>query len=196
MIRTHTCGELNNSYVGKKVTLCGWVEPWRVQGKISFILLRDRYGITQSFVNPKLTKEFSNISKESVIKIKGEVKKRPDNQIKKDLSTGEIELSADSIEVLNPAEPMPLDIENTTEETRLKYRYLDLRTERMQKNLEIRHKVINAIHQYMDSEEFIEIETPILSKSTPEGARDYLVPSRKFPKKFYALPQSPQTFKQ
>jgi aspartyl-tRNA synthetase len=196
MLRTHTCGELRKSHAGKKVTLCGWIDALRVQGKLSFILLRDRYGITQVFVSPKLTQEFSTLPKESVIKITGQVKERPANQIRKELSTGEIELSAESIEILNKAHPMPLDTSKTTEETRLKYRYLDLRTERMQKNMILRHKVINSIHDYMNKQDFIEIETPILAKSTPEGARDYLVPSRRFPGKFFALPQSPQTFKQ
>ncbi|MDP3917250.1 MAG: aspartate--tRNA ligase [Nanoarchaeota archaeon] len=196
MLRTHTCGELRKTHSGKKVALCGWVEAHRVQGKLSFILLKDRYGITQIFVNPSLTKEFPHISNDSVIKVIGEVKARPENQIKKDMDTGEIELSADNIEILNKAEEIPLDPKTSSEETRLKYRYLDLRSKNMQRNLILRHKVINSIHRFLDEKNFLNIETPILAKSTPEGARDYLVPSRKFPKKFYALPQSPQIFKQ
>lgn len=196
MLRTHTCGELRKEHAGKEVTLCGWVEAHRVQGKLSFIMLRDRYGTTQVFVNPKLTSEFSSISKESVISIIGEVKERPENQIKKEMVTGEIELSAKEIKILNNAEEIPLDPETSSEETRLKYRYLDLRSERMQKNLLLRHKVIEIIHSFLSKEKFIGVETPLLAKSTPEGARDYLVPSRKFPGKFFALPQSPQLFKQ
>tara|TARA_Y100000310_G_scaffold237519_1_gene240805 strand:+ start:3029 stop:4378 length:1350 start_codon:yes stop_codon:yes gene_type:complete len=196
MLRTHTCGELRKKHAGKKATLCGWVETLRVQGKISFILLRDRYGITQVFVNPKLTEKFSHISKESVIKVTGEVKTRPSNQVKKDMDTGDIELSAEKIEILNGAEEIPLDPETSTEETRLKHRHLDLRSPRMQKNIIMRHNVLNSIHSFLNEDDFIEIETPILAKSTPEGARDYLVPSRKFPGKFFALPQSPQLFKQ
>ncbi len=196
MLRTHTCGELRKKQAGKEVTLCGWVDTHRVQGKLSFILLRDRYGITQVFVNPSLTKEFPHISKESVLKITGEVKARPENQVKKEMDTGEIELSANKIEILNASEEIPLDPETSSEETRLKYRYLDLRSKRMQKNILLRHKIIKTIHSFMDKENFIGIETPLLAKSTPEGARDYLVPSRKFPGKFFALPQSPQLFKQ
>jgi len=196
MLRTHTCGELRKSHAGKKVTLSGWVETQRVQGKLSFILLRDRYGITQVFVNPKLTEKFPNISKESVISVTGIVKARPENQAKKEMSTGEIELSAESIEILNSSDEIPYDPKTSNEETRLKYRYLDLRSERMQKNLLLRHKVLAAIHKFMDEKNFLNIETPILAKSTPEGARDYLVPSRKFQGKFFALPQSPQIFKQ
>ncbi len=196
MLRSHTCGELRKEHAGKTVTLCGWVDALRVQGKLSFILLRDRYGITQVFVNPKLTSEFSHIPRESVVKITGEVKARPENQVKEDMETGEIELSASDIEVLNESEEIPLDPETSSEETRLKYRYLDLRSRRMQKNIILRNKVLNTIHSFLNEEDFLEIETPILAKSTPEGARDYLVPSRKFPGKFFALPQSPQLFKQ
>ena len=196
MLRTHTCGELRKEHAGKEVTLCGWVEAHRVQGKLSFIMIRDRYGVTQVFVSPKLTAEFNNISKESVISITGEVKERPENQIKADMVTGEIELSAKEIKILNKSEEIPLDPETSSEETRLKYRYLDLRSERMQKNLLLRHKVVEIINSFLSNEKFIGIETPLLAKSTPEGARDYLVPSRKFPGKFFALPQSPQLFKQ
>jgi len=196
MLRTHTCGELRKSHAGKKATLCGWIETQRVQGKISFIILKDRYGTTQIFVNPKLTEKFTNIPKESVISVTGEVKARPNNQIKKEMLTGEIELSAESIEILNESLELPYDPVTSHEETRLKHRYLDLRSERMQRNLILRHKALAIIHDFMDKNNFINVETPILAKSTPEGARDYLVPSRKFAGKFYALPQSPQIFKQ
>jgi aspartyl-tRNA synthetase len=199
MLRTHTCGELRCTDAGKKVALCGWVETHRIQGKLSFILLRDRYGITQVFVNPTLTKELGEIRRESVLQVKGEVKKRPDNQVRKEMSTGEIELSAENIEVLNPADPLPLELDESiesTEDIRLKWRFLDLRKARLQKNLILRHKVCKAMRDFLDKEGFLELETPILAKSTPEGARDYLVPSRIYKGKFYALPQSPQLFKQ
>jgi len=198
MLRTHTCGELSKKDSGKKVTLAGWVETHRIQGKISFIILKDRYGIIQAFVNPKITQKIGEIRRESVLQIKGEVKERPKNQINKDLATGEIEISADEINILSNAEPLPLEIGKieSTEDTRLKYRYLDLRTPKMQQNMLLRHKAIQFIRNYLDKENFLEITTPILTKSSPEGARDYLVPSRVHKGKFYALPQSPQQYKQ
>jgi aspartyl-tRNA synthetase len=199
MLRTHTCGELRKNHAGEKVTLCGWVDTHRIQGRISFILLRDRYGITQVFVNPKITKELGEIRRESVISITGEVKARPENQVREEMATGEVELSADEVKIVNAAEPLPLELDEsveTNDDTRLKYRFLDLRKERMQKNLILRHKVTKAMRDFLDKEDFIELETPILGKSTPEGARDYLVPSRNFKGNFYALPQSPQLFKQ
>tara|TARA_Y100000310_G_scaffold334233_1_gene413538 strand:- start:69741 stop:71096 length:1356 start_codon:yes stop_codon:yes gene_type:complete len=196
MLRTHTCGELRGGDAGKKVKLCGWVDTVRVQGKIGFLLLRDRYGITQVFLNKTLAEKYGSLHRDTVVQVEGELKKRPDNQIKKDQLTGEVELSANKITVLNETKELPLDTDNATEETRLKYRYVDLRREKMQKNLTLRHKVLKIIHQVLDKEHFLEIETPILAKSTPEGARDYLVPSRKFPGNFFALPQSPQIFKQ
>ncbi|MBU1199340.1 MAG: aspartate--tRNA ligase [Nanoarchaeota archaeon] len=199
MLRTNTCGELRAKDAGKKITLCGWVDAHRIQGKLSFIMLRDRYGITQIFVNPKITKEIGEIRRESVIQVKGEVKKRPDNQIKKELATGEIEVSADEVNILSKAAPLPLELDesvSSTEEIRLKYRYLDLRRPRMIKNLTLRHKAIQFIRDYLDKKDFLDVTTPILTKSTPEGARDYLVPSRIHKGKFYALPQSPQQYKQ
>ncbi|MBU0979828.1 MAG: aspartate--tRNA ligase [Nanoarchaeota archaeon] len=199
MLRTHTCGELKADDAGKNATLCGWLDAQRIQGKISFILIRDRYGITQVFVNPKLTSELGELKRESVLKIHGKVNKRPDNQVKKELSTGEVELEAESIEVLSEAQPLPMELDESvesTEETRLKYRYIDLRRPKMTKNLELRHKAIQFIREYLDKKDFLEIQTPILTKSTPEGARDFLVPSRMHKGKFYALPQSPQQYKQ
>lgn len=199
MLRTHTCGELRKGDAGKRVKLCGWVDAIRLQGKIGFILLRDRYGITQVFVGKELADNISNLSRESVILIEGVVNTRPENQIKKDIVTGEIEVKAEKIIILNKAAPLPLELDEniaTTEDTRLKYRFLDLRRRRMQSNIITRHKVIKAIRDFLDREGFLEIETPILAKSTPEGARDYLVPSRIQNGKFYALPQSPQLFKQ
>jgi aspartyl-tRNA synthetase len=197
MYRTHTCGELNKSHADKEVTLAGWVDSLRIQGKIGFLLLRDRYGVTQFFLNPKLAKEFGHLRKESVVQVKGKVQVRPENQVKKDMVTGEVEVSAEEIKVLSEATELPLDLNiESGEDTRLKYRYLDLRTSKMQKNIMLRHKIIDFMRTYLDKQGFVEITTPILTKSTPEGARDYLVPSRVHPGKFYALPQSPQQYKQ
>ncbi|MDP2909188.1 MAG: aspartate--tRNA ligase, partial [Nanoarchaeota archaeon] len=198
MLRTHTCGELNKTHQGKKVTLCGWADKVRMHGKIGFINLRDRYGITQVFLKDDVKKKLENLSRESVIKITGEVKVRP--QPNKELATGEIEVVAEQAEVLSEADTLPLEIEEkeieSSDETRLKYRFLDLRKPRLQKNLMLRAKVYKAMREYLDDNGFIELETPILAKSTPEGARDFLVPSRIYPGTFFALPQSPQLFKQ
>ncbi|MBC8443983.1 aspartate--tRNA ligase [Candidatus Woesearchaeota archaeon] len=198
MLRTHTCGELNKKHDGKKVKLCGWVEQIRTFGKIGFLTIKDKYGSTQAFLNPNLAKEFGQLRKESVILLEGKVQIRPQKDINKDMVTGEIELSAEKIEILNESAPVPLDLTNiqSTEETRLKYRYLDLRRKKMQKNLAMRHKTAKAVRDFLDKENFLEIETPMIAKSTPEGARDYLIPSRVQKGKFYALPQSPQLFKQ
>ena len=198
MKRTHTCGELRGKDKGKNVALSGWVQSHRIQGRISFLLLRDRYGITQIFVDPKLTKRLGEIRRESVLQVKGQVNERPKNQINKELVTGEVEIAAAEINVLSEASPLPLEIEKveSTEDTRLRYRYLDLRNPKMQESMLLRHKAIQFIRDYLDKEGFLEITTPILTKSTPEGARDYLVPSRLNKGKFYALPQSPQQYKQ
>jgi aspartyl-tRNA synthetase len=198
-MRTHSCGELRKDHADQKVTLCGWVSTHRVSGKVSFIVLRDKYGETQVFVGPKLTKHLGEIRRESVVQIKGKVNKRPDNQVKAEQATGEIELEADDITILSAAQPLPMEIDEhveTSEDTRLKYRYLDLRRPTMQRNLLLRHKSFQFIRDYLDAKHFMEIATPILTKSTPEGARDYLVPSRIHKGKFYALPQSPQQYKQ
>lgn len=198
--RTHTCGALRKEHVGEEVTLSGWADTIRVQGKIGFILIRDRYGITQIFVPKDIAADIDlpNLRKESVIKVQGLVNARPENQVRAELSTGEVELKATAIEVLSTAQPLPLDLddESTTEETRMKYRFLDLRTKKMQENIITRHKIVNAMHEFLHKHDFLEIETPFLAKSTPEGARDYLVPSRVNNGSFYALPQSPQLFKQ
>lgn len=199
MLRTNTCGELRAEHANRNVVLCGWVETHRIQGKISFILLRDRYGITQIFVNPEITRAIGSLRNETVIQVYGEVKKRPENQVRKEMSTGEIEISANKIEILNAADPLPLDLNENVEpdeDTRLKYRFLDLRKKRMQRNLLLRHKIVKSMRDFLDKQGFLEIETPILGRSTPEGARDYLVPSRVYKGKFYALPQSPQLYKQ
>jgi aspartyl-tRNA synthetase len=196
MLRTHTCGELRKEHAGKIVKLAGWVETHRVQGKLSFLILRDKYGKTQFFVNPELTKEIGELRRETVLQIEGEVKVRPENQIKKEQATGEIEVSATKITVLSASEPLPFDAQTATEETRMQYRYLDLRSERMQRNLQLRHVAAQATRKQLSDEGFVEVETPLLMRSTPEGARDFLVPSRVNKGKFYALPQNPQIYKQ
>lgn len=188
MYRTHTCGELRASDNDKKVILAGWIQSIRTHGSLTFIDIRDRYGITQVTYDKPLS-----VSKESVIQVNGKVVTKPEPN--KKLKTGEIEVQAQEVIILNKASPLPLD-ENASEETRLKYRYVDLRSSSMQKNLILRHNATMTIRRYFDELGFLEIETPILGKSTPEGARDYLVPSRVNQGKFYALPQSPQIFKQ
>jgi len=188
--KTHNCGELRITDVEKQVTLSGWVHSIRSHGLLSFIDLRDRFGLTQIVLDSSLVK---NLRKESTISITGKVIKKENPN--KTLLTGEIEIRASSIEVLSLAEPLPLD-ENASDDTRLKYRYLDLRRPEMIKNLKLRHDVLQAARDYFDKNEFLEIDTPMLVKSTPEGARDYLVPSRINKGQFYALPQSPQLYKQ
>lgn len=203
MLRTHTCGELTIKDVSKEVTLCGWVATRRDHGKIIFIDVRDRYGITQITFLPKDSpdayKKVEEIRPEYVIQVSGIVRQRPVNTINPKLSTGEIEILARNLEVLNPSLTPPFEIEDNleiTEEMRLKYRYLDLRRRKVLNNFNLRQRVYKIIRAFMDKEGFIESETPILTKSTPEGARDYLVPSRLNPGEFFALPQSPQLFKQ
>lgn len=195
MFRTHNCGELRKEHAGKTVTLCGWADSIRISGKIGFIILRDRYGTTQCFIGKQFLETLKTIKKESVLQIKGKVNARPDNQIKKEMTTGEVELEAAELKILALAEPLPLD-ENATEDTRLKYRYLDLRKENLQWALKKRHEAVLFIRNYLSQKGFLEITTPMLTKSTPEGARDFLVPSRIYPGKFFALPQSPQQYKQ
>jgi aspartyl-tRNA synthetase len=194
MKRTHTCGELNEGNIGKKVTLCGWVSSIRSHGKITFIDLRDRYGITQI-----VTKESLDIKPEYVLKVQGLVKSRPPATINKKIPTGGIEIESSSIEIINPCKNLPIEIDDKksfSDEIRLKYRYLDLRRSNMQNNIITRHKVTQATREFLNNQNFLEIETPLLVKPTPEGARDYLVPSRVNPGKFYSLPQSPQLYKQ
>jgi len=201
MMRTHTCGELTLKNIDQKVTLCGWLDSKRNHGGILFLIIRDLYGITQSVIEPS-NKYFSlaeKLTNETVIKITGTVKKRPQGNENKNLPTGEIEVLIDDLEILNEAKqpPFPVaDYINVSEETRLKYRYIDIRRTVMKKNLVLRSKIAHIVRNYLYSKNFNEIETPILTKSTPEGARDFLVPSRTNPGKFYALPQSPQMFKQ
>jgi len=203
MYRSHSCGELRPEHVGQEVSLAGWVHRRRDHGPLIFIDLRDRYGLTQvvfdSSAHPAAHAVASEARSEYVLQIKGTVRARPAEAVNPDLATGGIEVLCHEATVLNPARTTPIYIakEGGEEESlRLKYRYLDLRRERMQRNLILRHRVIKFLRDFLDQEGFLEIETPILIKSTPEGARDYLVPSRVHPGEFYALPQSPQQLKQ
>ncbi len=194
MLRTHTCNELKKKDAGKKATLCGWIDTIREHGKLSFIDIRDRYGKTQVVVREK-----HELKPEYVVRIKGEVKTRKPGTENKDLETGDIELLAEKIEILGKSKTPPfeiLDEKPAGDEIRMKYRFLDLRRPIMQKNLAFRARGTHAIREFFLENNFIEIETPLLVKPTPEGARDYIVPSRVNPGKFYALPQSPQLYKQ
>lgn len=201
MLRTHTCGELNISHLGQTVTLCGWVQKSRDLGGTTFIDVRDRYGLTQLIFNTdsdaSLREKSRGLGREFVIKVTGNVIERASKNTK--IPTGEIEIAVTDIEVLNAAKLPPFLIEDETdggEELRAKYRYLDLRRNPIRNNLVLRHKMAQEVRKYLDKLDFIEVETPVLIKSTPEGARDFVVPSRMNAGEFYALPQSPQTFKQ
>ena len=202
-MRTHTCNELTKKDVGKKVTLCGFCHTIRNHGGVVFIDLRDRYGLTQIVFDPQHSKEThkeaDKLRREFVISITGVVKQRKKGMENSNLKTGEIEVFVEKLEIIGPADTPPIEIDDrivANDEVRLKYRYLDLRRPIMQNNLLLRHKAAQAVREYLNSQEFLEIETPMLIRSTPEGARDYVVPSRVNPGKFYALPQSPQLYKQ
>jgi aspartyl-tRNA synthetase len=201
MYRTHTCGELSLSNEGKRVTLCGWVQKSRDLGGMTFVDLRDRYGITQLVfnleTNSELCEKARKLGREFVVRANGKVKERSNKNPK--MPTGDIEIEVEKLDILNRSEIPPFTIEEETdggEELRMKYRYLDLRRNSVKNNIILRHKVAQEVRTYMDSIGFIEVETPVLIKSTPEGARDFVVPSRMQPGTFYALPQSPQTLKQ
>ena len=198
--RTHNCGELNKTHINSSVTLCGWVNSIRTHGKIIFIDVRDRYGKTQIILDKKdLINKGNSLSNEDVITICGTVNARTKDFINKDISTGEIEVIANELHIVSISNPLPVPIhdrEASTEEHRLKYRYLELRNKTLQENLIKRHNAAQVVRNFLSKKDFIEIETPVLMKSTPEGARDYLVPSRIHHGKFYALPQSPQMYKQ
>jgi len=203
MLRTNTCGELTSKDVGKNVKVAGWTHTRRDHGGVIFIDLRDRYGLTQVVFDPSHTKavhsEAEHIGREWVLIAEGKVRNRPKGMINKKLKTGEVEVLVDKLEIITKSEMPPIEIEDkveANEELRLKYRYLDLRRPVMQQRFMMRHKASQAVREYLNKLDFIEIETPILIKSTPEGARDYVVPSRVNPGKFYALPQSPQLYKQ
>ncbi len=201
MYRTHTCGELNMNYTGKEVILCGWVQKSRDLGGMTFVDLRDRYGLTQLVFNMETNRELCEkarkLGREFVVQAKGRVRERSNKNLK--ISTGEIEIDVTEVNILNRSEIPPFTIEEDTdggEDIRMKYRYLDLRRTSVKNNIILRHRVSQEVRKYMDSVGFIEVETPVLIKSTPEGARDFVVPSRMQPGAFYALPQSPQTLKQ
>ncbi|MFZ1731133.1 MAG: aspartate--tRNA ligase [Bacteroidota bacterium] len=201
--RTHTCGDMRKDLVGQTVTLNGWVDGRRNLGGMIFIDLRDRYGLSQVVFAPQHNAEVHeqafDLRTEYVLSVTGTVQPRPEGMTNADMHTGEVELVVDAFEILTASEIPPFEIKDdvdANEDLRLKYRYLDLRRPEMQKNLLLRHRVYQIVHRYFDALDFIEVETPVLMKSTPEGARDYLVPSRVHAGKFYALPQSPQTYKQ
>jgi len=200
--RTHSAGELREDDAGEKVRLAGWVHRRRDHGGLIFIDLRDRWGITQVTFHPERSEVFSSAERlrpEWSISVEGEVVRRPEGNENSDLPTGAIEVEATGLEILNPSETPPFEIERdrpVDETLRLKYRYLDLRRERMRDKILLRHRVVKHMRDYLDERGFVEIETPLLTASTPEGARDYLVPARLYPGQFYALPQSPQQFKQ
>jgi len=202
-IRTHTCGELNTSHVGKSVILNGWVNTIRLHGQVVFIDLRDRYGKTQIVFNSEnYSGDFEVVKKlsmEDVLSLSGNVQNRDKNSINVEMKTGEIEVVVSEMQILNEADPLPFiitDRNSAEEDLRLKYRYLELRMDELQNNLMVRHQTYQAVRDHLANNEFIEVETPVLMKSTPEGARDYLVPSRIHHGQFYALPQSPQIYKQ
>lgn len=201
MKRTNYCGEVTSKFLGTRQTLCGWVNSYRNHGGVLFIDLRDRSGICQVVVEPSkpFFAEASSVRNEYVIEVTGTVQKRIEGAVNKNMKTGEIELVAEEFKVLNTSIALPFDVEKSrsvAEEIRLKYRYLDLRNPKMYANLLLRHRLSQAARRYLDGQGFLEVETPILTRSTPEGARDYLVPSRVHHGEFYALPQSPQMFKQ
>lgn len=204
MHRTHTCGELRTPHVGQTVTLAGWVHRRRDHGAVVFFDLRDRYGLVQVTVNPDLAPQMleavSGVRFEWVLQVTGKVRRRPPGMENPRMATGEIEVIAEVVNIVNPAKPMPFMVSGeereADENTRLRYRYLDLRRERMTRNMLLRHTVVKFMRNYLDQHGFVEVETPILFKATPEGARDYLVPSRLYTGQFYALPQSPQQLKQ
>ena len=201
MYRTNTCGELRLADAGREVTLAGWVQRTRKMGGLTFVDIRDRYGITQAVVdaesNPELCEQFNRLGREYVVQVTGKVSERTSKN--KNIPTGDIEIIAEKLNVLNVSDVPPFTIEDDTDggdDLRMKYRYLDLRRGAVRRNLELRHRMAFEIRRYLDAKGFLEVETPVLIKSTPEGARDFVVPSRMNPGQFYALPQSPQTFKQ
>jgi len=203
MMRTHTCGELRASHIGQSVTLCGWVHRRRDHGGLTFLDLRDRWGLAQVVFNAKanaaLHEQAKTLGPEFVCRITGDVRARPTGTENPKLGSGMVEVQANALSILNAAQPPPFEIEDPTdasEDTRMTWRYVDLRRPASQEKLRLRHRLCTRMRRVLDDHDFLEIETPILTKSTPEGARDYLVPSRLNPGQFFALPQSPQLFKQ
>lgn len=199
-MRSHYCGQLEKSLVDQQVTLCGWVNKRRDLGGLIFIDMRDRTGLVQVVFDPDQAALFENANKlrqEFCVRLKGTVRARPESQVNANMATGEVEVMADELEILSRSEPLPIDFnQHVSEEARLRFRYLDLRRPNMNHNLQFRARVTSAVRRFMDDAGFLDIETPMLTRATPEGARDYLVPSRTHKGKFFALPQSPQLFKQ
>ncbi|MGR9100886.1 MAG: aspartate--tRNA ligase, partial [Gammaproteobacteria bacterium] len=201
-MRTHKCGELNTAHLGEIVSLCGWVHRRRDHGGVIFIDLRDRSGLVQVVFDPDMPEMFSiaeSVRSEYVIKVQGRVRSRPEGTVNTNMSTGEIEVVVDTVEVLNKSDTPPFPLEGdieVNEETRLRFRYIDLRRREMQERMKFRRDVTRCLRHFLDDHDFFEIETPYLTKATPEGARDYIVPSRTHENAFFALPQSPQLYKQ
>jgi aspartyl-tRNA synthetase len=199
-MRTHYCGQVGESSVGKVVTVAGWAHRRRDHGGVIFVDLRDREGLLQIVFNPDIAEVFAQaerVRNEFVLKVTGTVRLRPPGTVNPNLKSGKVELLCQSLEILNRSEPLPFQLdEHVSEEVRLRFRYIDLRREEMRERLLLRHRITRAMRRYLDDAGFVDIETPMLSKATPEGARDYLVPSRTHPGKFFALPQSPQIYKQ
>jgi aspartyl-tRNA synthetase len=199
-MRTHYCGQIGNSSIGKTVTVSGWAHRRRDHGGVIFVDLRDREGLLQIVINPDTPEVFAKaerVRNEFVLEVRGAVRERPPGTVNPNLKSGQVELVCQSLEILNRSDPLPFQLdENVGEEVRLRYRYIDLRREEMRERLLLRHRITRAMRRYLDDAGFVDIETPMLSKATPEGARDYLVPSRTHAGKFFALPQSPQIYKQ
>jgi aspartyl-tRNA synthetase len=199
-MRTHYCGQVNERLLGQEVTVAGWVHRRRDHGGVIFVDVRDREGLLQVVFNPEAAavfQEAERLRNEFVVRVSGRVRERPAGTLNPHLATGRVELVARELEVLNRSEPLPFQLDETvSEEVRLRYRYLDLRREVMSQRLRLRHRITRAMRSFLDAQGFVDLETPMLTKATPEGARDYLVPSRTHPGKFFALPQSPQIFKQ
>ena len=199
-MRSHYCGQVNEALLGREISVAGWVHRRRDHGGVIFVDLRDREGLLQIVFHPEAEAVFheaERLRNEFVIRVTGTVRARPPGTVNANLASGAVELLAAQLELLNRCEPLPFQLdEQVGEEVRLRYRYLDLRREGMSRHLRLRHRLTRAMRGYLDGHDFVDIETPMLTKATPEGARDYLVPSRTHPGKFFALPQSPQIFKQ
>ena len=201
-MRSYYCGELNESHVDQEITLCGWVHRRRDHGGVIFLDLRDREGIAQVVFDPDTRESFATaetVRSEFVLQVRGKVRRRPDGTLNEEMPTGSIEVLGKELTILNAAKTPPMQLDeyaDVGEDVRLHYRYIDLRRPEMMQRLRFRSKVANTVRNFLDQNGFLDIETPLLTKATPEGARDYLVPSRTHPSRFFALPQSPQLFKQ